>query len=114
LPTYRFTGGFPRILLGLQEGPAAHHEGTPLGATIEVQPGDTLTTREPFTHPELEQVDGDAVPPVPPAEPTPAAPGEVTLTAEEIAHLSPEVLAQIHAAEETAHTDSAPAPETQE
>lgn len=121
MPKYLFTGGFPRVLTGLQQGVNAHRDGTPDGATIEAQPGDEITTAAEYVHPELRLEDENAVPAeasAPVAEPAPAEPeapeDEVVLTPEEIAHLSPEVLAQIHAAEAAAltPTDGAPAPET--
>lgn len=127
MPSYRFTGGYPRALVGLSEGVNAHHEGTPPGATIEAHPGDEVTTSVPYAHAEMELVDEAAQPdltpapaPAPVAEPTPApvqsaaepVAEPITLTADEVAHLTPEVLAQIHAAEDP--NPSAPAPETQE
>jgi hypothetical protein len=106
LPAYTFTGAYPRVLTGLRQGVNARHDGTPPGATIEPDPGDTVTTDTPFDHPEL-RLDDPNTPP----DPAPAPAGEVVLDAEAISHLSPEVLAQIHAAEQETHTDGAPAPE---
>ena len=133
MPSYRFTGAFPRVLTGLTEGVNAHHEGTRPGATVEPEPGDEVTTAVPYPHVELELLDEAAQPPAAPlynaggvlppglttatnttGEPIPVtpAPEPITLTADEVAHLTPEVLAQIHAAEDP--NPSAPAPETQE
>ena len=136
MPKYLFTGAFPRVLSGLQEGVNAHRDGTPVGATIEAHEGDTIVTAAPYEHPELRledenggfipNTDGrDTIPasieptPVVPIAPTPApAQGDVVLTPEEIAHLAPEIIAQIQAAahpDEPAHTDmtaeGAPAPD---
>lgn len=132
MPKYLFTGAFPRVLSGLQEGVNAHRDGTPVGATIEAHEGDTIVTAAPYEHPELRLVDADAtlpepapavevspggVIPGPPVEVT-LTPGEYVITAEEASHLSPELLAQIQAAahpDEPAHTDmtaeGAPAPD---
>lgn len=130
MPKYLFTGAFPRVLSGLQEGVNAHRDGTPDRATIEAHEGDTIVTAAPYEHPELRLEDADATLPepvpaveVPPSgdipAPAPAVPaGDVVLTPEEIAHLAPEVIAQIQAAahpDEPAHTDmtaeGAPAPD---
>ena len=109
MPAYTFTGAYPRVLTGLRQGVNARHDGTAPGATIEPQPGDTVVTDEPFEHPELaEIVRADA--PVPPA-PESAAPGEVVLDADALSHLSPDVLAQIQAAEHAADP-AAPATDT--
>lgn len=99
MPAYTFTGAYPRVLTGLRQGVNARHDGTAPGATIEPQPGDTVVTDEPFEHPELRPQDPNAAPPA--AEPAPA-PGEVVLDADALSHLSPDVLAQIQAAEHAA------------
>lgn len=97
MPAYRYVGGYPRALLGLQQGVNAHHDGTPYGATVEALPGDEVTTDKPYEHAELEPIADD--------EPGPDA-------AVELAELTGD------APEDPAHTDmtaeGAPAPETKE
>jgi hypothetical protein len=57
---YTYTGAYPRALFGLaQDVNAWHHpaDGDPselaAGQTIVVEPGDGLTTTDPYPHPDL-------------------------------------------------------------
>lgn len=111
MPDYLFTGGYPRALFGLTEGVNAHLDGAAYGATIEPSPGDVVHTDEAFDHAELELIDEPAEPEDGPVAVEPEA---VTLTADEVAHLAPDVLAAVEAAHTDMTAEGAPAPENKE
>lgn len=84
-PTYTFTGAYPRVFFGLSEGVNAHVQPTEAhpdlvdGQTVVLEPGDHVTTDQPYEHCELEPVADKPAPapvptpaPAPPAEPAPA------------------------------------------
>lgn len=61
MPAYRYTGAYPRALFGLSHGVNAtitHADGheTPVGATVEAHPGDTVTTAEAYDHADLAEI----------------------------------------------------------
>jgi hypothetical protein len=60
MPRYRFVGDFERVMHGLAHGVSAtlHRDGhdQPAGSTVVLQPGDEVTTDEPYEHAELEEI----------------------------------------------------------
>lgn len=60
MPRYRFVGDFERVMHGLAHGVSAelHRDGhdQPAGSTVVLQPGDEITTDEPYVHAELEEI----------------------------------------------------------
>jgi hypothetical protein len=82
MPSYTFTGAYPRVLTGLSEGVNAHlsPDAPAHGATIEARPGDVVHTDQPYGHPELVETEPDAItapepaPVTPEPEPAPVEP----------------------------------------
>lgn len=64
MPRYRWTGAHGAVLLGLSHGVNAtvHRERDsdlePDGSTVVIEPGEELTTVEPYRHLLLERLDG--------------------------------------------------------
>jgi hypothetical protein len=104
MPSYTFTGAYPRVLTGLSEGVNAHlsPDAPAHGATIEARPGDAVHTDQPYQHPELVETAPDAITA---PEPAPAAP-----------EVAPEPVAEPAPEPEPAHdamtAEGAPAPAT--
>jgi hypothetical protein len=70
MPSYRFTGIYPRILFGLRVGINAtvqKADGTEprIGSTLVAAPGDLVLTAEEYDHPELDPTDTAAPAPAP-------------------------------------------------
>lgn len=69
---YKFTGTYPRAMFGLAHGvnarvtPAAETRHITEGSTVVLEPGDLLSTDEPYEHAEL--VDLTDAPYEPPAD----------------------------------------------
>jgi hypothetical protein len=58
MPKYTFTGPDPRVFTGLRvgHGVTVRRRARPdpqTGETVQLDPGDTITSRDPITHPEL-------------------------------------------------------------
>lgn len=64
MPTYRYTGAYPKHLHGLTHGVNAHHqpadgsEASP--GTVTASLGDHVTTADPYEHPDLKELE-DAI-----------------------------------------------------